>query len=201
MEFGATYPYEYDSLHKIAVSKLREYKGSFGEQLNYHYRKDILDLVPSHARSTQKTFPGWKQSFIRQNREFYSKNRKWLDKWIPKIRQFPSSLQKLEWNCKGEERNIWNKVIQIRASGVRVKRPTTSPSIVAMTSTQVPIIGWEKRYMTVRELARLQSLDSLKKLPKGGLAIEAFGNAVNSSVVKLILKNLIDTKKEFVAAA
>lgn len=201
MEFGATYPYQYDSLHKIPVSSLREYKGSFGEGLNYYFRKDILALVPSHARSAQKTFPGWKQSFIKQNREFYSKNIKWLDKWIPRIRQFPSSLQKLEWNCKGEERNIWNKVIQIRASGVRVKRPTTSPSIVAMTSTQVPIIGWEKRYMTVRELAKLQSLDSLKKLPEGGLAVEAFGNAVNSQVVKLILKNLIHAENGLTAVA
>ena len=43
---------------------------------------------------------------------------------VARILPFPSSLQKLEWNCKGGERDIWKYVIQFRASGVRVKRPT-----------------------------------------------------------------------------
>ncbi|MCQ8780154.1 hypothetical protein NQU49_26510, partial [Escherichia coli] len=85
--------------------------------------------------------------------------------WLPKILKFPSSLQKFEWNIKGGERNIWNYVIQFRASGVRVKRRTTAPSLIAMTDTQVPIIGWQKRYMTPRECAKLQCLDTLKELP------------------------------------
>ena len=56
---------------------------------------------------------------------------------------------------------IRDYVIQIRASGVRVKRKTTAPSLVAMTATQVPIIGWEGRYMTPLECKRLQSMDKL----------------------------------------
>ena len=103
-------------------------------------------------------------------------------------------MQKLEWNCKGEERDIWKQVIQFRASGVRVKRPTTAPSLVAMTTTQVPIIGWERRYMTVRECARLQSMDELEHLPSGTAAMAALGNAVNVKVVYLIVKNLIGMK-------
>src|SRR6185295_18329146 len=136
-----------------------------------------------HARVETDTFPDWKIHFIRQNREVYRKNKKWIDKWMPEILQFPSSLQKLEWNCKGGERDIWKYVIQFRASGVRVKRPASSPSLVAMTTTQVPIIAWERRYMTPKECARLQSLNGLKALPAAPTnAFTALGNAVNADV-------------------
>ena len=60
-----------------------------------------------------------------------------------------------------------------------------------MTTTQVPIIGWEKRYMTARECARLQSMDSLNSLPKGIAAMHALGNAVNVTVVQHILSRMI----------
>jgi len=190
MEFKASYPYKQDSLYDIGLAKLRKSKGCFGKTLNTWYRKDIIERVPNYARYEKGVFPRWKQTFIKQNRALYRKHKKWINPWMPKIKKFPPSLQKFEWNCKGEERDIWKYVIQFRASGVRVKRPTTSPSLVAMTTTQVPIIAWEKRYMTVRECARLQSMDDLKYLPEGGFAMKALGNAVNVKVVYLVLKNL-----------
>jgi len=102
-------------------------------------------------------------------------------------------LQKLEWKVKGGERNIWEYVLQFRASGVRVKRRTTAPSLIAMTDTQVPIIGWERRYMTPRECARLQSLEGLKQLPATPTkAFHALGNAVNSRVVEIVAKALLN---------
>jgi DNA (cytosine-5)-methyltransferase 1 len=106
--------------------------------------------LPSYARTKDEKFPKWKIQFIRQNRDFYQKHKEWLDEWIPNILPFAQSFQKFEWNCKGEDRQLKEFILQIRASGVRVKRPTTSPSLVAMTSTQVPIIAWEQRYMTPR---------------------------------------------------
>jgi DNA (cytosine-5)-methyltransferase 1 len=121
----------------------------------------------------------------------FRNHRKALGPWIGRIQRFPPSLQKLEWHCHGEKRNIWDYIIQFRASGVRVKRPTTSPSLVAMTTTQVPIIGWEKRYMTAKECARLQSMEDLPTLPDGNAAFKALGNAVNVKVARSVIANLI----------
>lgn len=194
MEFKATYPYEIDSIYDVKMRELRKKRGIFGKSLDFWFRKDLMERLPSYARYKEGTFPYWKQIFIKQNRNLYRKNKKWIDSWLPKIKKFPPSLQKLEWNCKGEKRNIWNYVIQFRASGVRVKRPTTAPSLVAMTTTQIPIIGWEKRYMTVRECARLQSMDKLKHFPEGNAAMAALGNAVNVKVAQLVLKNLLSPK-------
>jgi DNA (cytosine-5)-methyltransferase 1 len=87
-------------------------------------------------------------------------------------------------------------VIQFRASGVRVKRPTTAPSLIAMTTTQVPIIAWEKRYMTVRECARLQCMDELEHFPTVPTrAFKALGNGVNTYLIELIAKALMDSAR------
>ena len=191
MEFKATYPYTQDSLYKVPLGRLRKSRGCFGKSLNTWYRENILEHAPSYARGDDGVFPHWKQEFIRQNRCLYRKHQNWIEPWLQKIKAFPPSLQKLEWNCKGEERDIWKYVIQFRASGVRVKRATTAPSLVAMTTTQVPIIAWERRYMSVRECARLQSMDELEHLPTGPTARRALGNAVNVKVAGLVLENLL----------
>jgi len=191
MEFGATYPYKQDSLYKVPVKTLQKKQGACGEKLSYRLRRDIMQHVPSYARAEKNAFPPWKQEFIRKNRGLYRRHKEWINQWLGKIRRFPSSLQKLEWNCKWEERDIWNYIIQFRASGVRVKRPTTAPSLVAMTTTQVPIVGWERRYMTVKECARLQSMEELKHFPCDTAAMAALGNAVNVKVARLVLERLL----------
>jgi len=191
MEFGATYPYEDATPHDEGTRALLKYRGSHGELLRRFEPEDRLDRLPSYAKTKRKRFPEWKIRFIRQNRQFFSDNKKWIKPWIKQILDFPPSLQKFEWNCKGEPRDIWRYVIQFRASGVRVKRQTTAPSLVAMTTTQVPIIGWEERYMTPRECARLQSLDNLKVLPSATRAYKALGNAVNVRVVELLARQLL----------
>ena len=165
MEFGATYPYIDKTPHTVGVKRLGHYRGSHGVKLSQFGFEERMQHLPSHARSEEDKFPDWKIHFIRQNRALYSDNRDWIDAWMPELFLFPSSLQKLEWNCKGGERDIWSYVVQFCASGVRIKKPSSSPSLVAMTTTQVPIIAWQKRYMTPRECAHLQSLSDLKHLP------------------------------------
>ena len=196
MEFGATYPYKKTIPSRMSTKALRRYRGSYGQPLSNAVDKDYLfDMIPSHARRREKKFPKWKIEFIRKNRDFYNIHKSWLDEWIPKIRRFPSSLQKLEWNCQGEARNIKDYIIQMRPSGVRVKRPTTTPSLVAMTATQVPIIAWEDRYMTPRECMKLQSMDGphgIKHLPTSdNKAYEALGNAINVKVAKKVARSLV----------
>ncbi|MEA3357626.1 MAG: DNA cytosine methyltransferase, partial [Patescibacteria group bacterium] len=169
------------------------YKGSFGLPIIGTTRNKAYECLPSHARRPNKIFPRWKINMIRNNREFYKKNRKIIDSWKKKIMSYPSSFQKLELNRGDEERDLRKYVIQCRASGIRVKRLTTSPSLVAMNNTQVPIIPWEDRYMTPHECSRLQSMDTLKHLPvHRSKAYKALGNAVNTEVVEIICSRLLN---------
>ena len=102
MEFGATYPFtKYDSLFDVPLTTLRNYRGAFGQTLDRRFRRDILERVPSYARAGQESFPRWKQQFIRQNRDYFARNKRWIKQWLPQIRGFPSSFQKFEWNCVG----------------------------------------------------------------------------------------------------
>jgi DNA (cytosine-5)-methyltransferase 1 len=196
MEFGATYPYENETpfalTEELKSEGLTGYKGSYGVLLDGLTVQQQMDALPSHARRPQLQFPKWKVDFIRQNRGFYDANKKWIDPWLPKIQPFPSSFQKFEWNAKGEIKTVWNYIIQMRASGVRVKRPTTAPSLVAMTDTQVPIIAWERRYMTPKECSALQSLEAIQLPERRADAYRALGNAVNARVVERIAAALFE---------
>lgn len=191
-EFGANYPYEEQTPHAAGTRVLASYRGTHGLPLRDLAPDERVLGLPSYARMKTKRFPKWKVDFIRQNRDLYSRHKRWIDKWLPSIADFHPSHQKFEWNCKGEDRDIWQYVLQFRASGLRVKRPSTAPSLIAMTTTQVPIIGWERRYVTPRECAKLQSLSQLNHLPESAAqAYRALGNAVNADVVKIIAEQLL----------
>lgn len=197
MEFGATYPFEKTTPSRLSYDELKQYRGTHGQPLREAADKvQLFNFLPSHARRDQDVFPDWKIKYVRKNREFYTLHKSWLDDWIPKIHEFSPSLQKLEWNCQSERnRNIRSYILQVRPSGMRVKRRTTIPSLVAMTDTQVPIIAWENRYVTPTECLKLQSMDGpngLKVLPKhNSKAYEALGNAINVKVAILVAKALL----------
>lgn len=194
-EFGATYPYEgVPPLLRHPIS-LARFRGSFGEPLKGLSELDRRRCLPSYARG-ELPFPQWKQTFIAQNREFFEHHRSRLKTWLPRLRKFAPSLQKLEWNCKGELRQLNAHILQFRASGVRVKRSNWAPTLVAMTTTQVPVIPWENRYMTVRECARLQGLGELNlDSLNSSRAYRAIGNAVSADIVALIVEHWLPNRR------
>src|SRR5258708_15046474 len=104
----------------------------------------------------------------------------------------PASLRKLEWNCQGEERNLWKHVLQFRPSGLRVKRMTAIPALVSLTTSQIPIIGPKGRYITRGEALGLQGFPPDFELPvTRELAFQALGNAVHVGVATEVASRLL----------
>jgi DNA (cytosine-5)-methyltransferase 1 len=103
--------------------------------------------------------PAWKANFLRKNAAFYTQHQQILDAWREhhRIGEFPPSRRKLEWQAQ-DTPTLWDCVMQLRPSGIRAKRPTHLPALVAITQTS--IIGPQRRRLTPAEAARLQGLPS-----------------------------------------
>ena len=216
MEFGATYKYEEKAPACQNVSDLNGKLGKLGQLISGNTLEECLACLPNYSQTKKNdTFPSWKIRYIQQNRDFYIKNEGWLKKWMEHIRGFENSHQKLEWNCGRE--NVLpildDKIIQFRASGIRVKLPTFSPAL-NLCGTQIPILPWVKlpnenllngslirgRYLTRNEAAKLQGMKKLKfgddfyqlSVPR---SYAALGNAVNVTIVKHLAKRLLSYER------
>lgn len=213
MEFGATYEYKEIAPAFQSIKQLNGKKGKLGVVINGDTIEECLSQIPNYARTGKdRQFPKWKIRYIEQNREFYKRHKKWLDKWMKKIESWENSHQKLEWNCGNDSTFILeDKIIQYRASGIRVKLPTFIPAL-NLVGTQIPIFPWielpkailngsepsKGRYLSVNEAAMVQGLHKLDfnftadDYPLSVTRIfEALGNAVNATLVKHIAKRLI----------
>lgn len=195
MEFGATYPIDPRTPFSTSQATLGNFTGSLGRSLRGLSKPEMLAALPPYARSPSASFPDWKIAFIRQNRAFYLRHKEIIDLWLPKISAFAPSFQKLEWNWKDGPRDLWKTIIQFRSSGIRAKKPSSAPSLVALTTSQVPVIAWERRFMTPRECAKLQSMSNLAVLPEAqGAAFRALGNAVNVTVIRAVADCLLKSE-------
>jgi len=136
-------------------------------------------------------YPKWKQDYIIANKKIIHKYKDKWDIWYNKHKHLLQKREiygKLEWQTGTIKENdsIFNYFIQIRQSGIRVKKSEYFPTLVAIS--QIPIYGKEKRYITPRECARLQSFPEDFILSENDkISYKQFGNAVNVDNVKTII--------------
>lgn len=141
------------------------------------------------------SMPTWKQRFLQNNRRFYVEHRSFIDEWVEKYNMTNKIklFKKFEWNCGTDVDDIRDCLIQIRQSGIRAKRPTYYPSLVAIVNT--PII-WDKkknhfRKITPREAANLQSFHASYKFQGTDATIyKQLGNSVNVRILKILGESL-----------
>ena len=167
-------------------------------------KKTTIKLTPTimanefHKNYSDEEFKqlaDWRQEYITKNKPIYNAYKSIWDEWYEQNKSILTKREiygKLEWqvgNVK-EKDSIFNYFIQVRQSGVRVKKAEYFPTLVAIV--QVPIYGKEKRYITPRECARLQSFPDTFKIHKDDKkAYKQFGNSVSVENVKTVISTTL----------
>lgn len=170
------------------------HKAGIGIDSRYDYEND-----PAIGYKDMKD---WKKALVMKSRTVYENNREFVDEWVNKYHMLDRSLlhQKFEWNVGNDCAVIKEGIIQIRQSGIRLKRPNYFPSLVAMSNT--PII-WDDnvqkyRYITPREAAKLQSFNSNYIFSESdSITYRQLGNSVNVKLIKLFAESLFNLGKNF----
>ena len=151
------------------------------------------DAFQTYSQIEFSGFPNWKQDYITKNKplieKYYSQFKPWYNKHS-EILQKREIYGKLEWQTGPIKNNdsIFNHFIQIRQSGIRVKKGQYFPTLVAISN--IPIYGKEKRYITPRECARLQSFpDSFKLSKDDKKSYKQLGNSVNVDNVYTVISS------------
>lgn len=115
-------------------------------------------LTEMHRAHNLELLPRWKADFLVKNARFYERHSGIIDAWRaehPEFEGFPASRRKLEWQAQ-DAPSLWDTVMHFRPSGIRAKRPTYLPALVAITQTS--IVGERRRRLTEHEAIRLQGM-------------------------------------------
>lgn len=159
------------------------------------------EFTKKYSKEEFSALPQWKRDYITKNKPIYEKYKTQWSKWIKKYKEPLSKREiygKLEWQAgpKQENDTIFNHFIQLRQSGIRVKKSKYFPTLVAIVQT--PIYAKERRHITPRECARLQSFpDSFQLHENDQTAYKQFGNAVNVDVVHYVMSNTLKSYNAF----
>lgn len=148
------------------------------------------DWVDRKKLRIPKDTPEWKRNFLIKNAEFYTENKKVLDKWLKKwkkLESFPPSRRKFEWQAQ-DANSLLETIMHFRPSGIRAKKATYVPALVAITQTS--IIGKQLRRISTREGARLQGLPEWFDFADqpNPLSYKQLGNGVNVGAVYNVIK-------------
>jgi DNA (cytosine-5)-methyltransferase 1 len=92
-----------------------------------------------------------------------------------------------EWQAQ-DTKTLWETIMHFRPSGIRAKKATYVPAMVAITQTS--IIGKQKRRITTREGARLQGLPDWFDFvdQSDSLTYKQLGNGVNVGAVYNVIR-------------
>ena len=137
--------------------------------------------------------PKWKADFLLKNARFYDRHKIFIDAWTEKwnfySEKFPPSRRKFEWQAQ-DNPDLWSAVMQMRPTGIRAKRPTYLPALVAITQTS--IIGSRRRRLSPREAARLQSLPEWFTFgdQPPALTYKQLGNGVSVAAIWYVMRQL-----------
>jgi DNA (cytosine-5)-methyltransferase 1 len=155
----------------------------------------INDAYRQYTEAEFDAFPSWKRDYITKNKPLLEKYKRDFDLWYSQNSELLQKREiygKLEWQTGliKDNDSIFNHFIQIRQSGIRVKKGHYFPTLVAIS--QIPIYGREKRYITPRECARLQSFPESFKLPKEDRkSYKQMGNSVNVDNVLTVIRSTL----------
>ncbi|MDO7868174.1 DNA cytosine methyltransferase [Nocardioides jiangxiensis] len=147
-------------------------------------KKVTRPAIPSHL-------PAWKQSHLRRNYDMFEAHWRdvlpWAWRWGIYTDLFPASRRKAEWQAQDAKR-LWDTVMHFRPSGIRAKRPTYLPALVAITQTS--IVGPLERRLSPRETARLQGLPDTFVFPNqpDAATYKQMGNGVAVGAVQHVFR-------------
>ena len=168
-------------------------KKKIGENITHGFPLWVDDWVHIDDLVIPRNTPDWKKNFLTKNSEFYTTHKKEIDRWLKKwqnLEDFPPSRRKFEWQAQ-DAKDLWSTVLHFRPSGIRAKKPTYVPALVAMTQTSV--LASHKRRLSVREAARLQGFPDWFDFvdQPDSISYKQLGNAVNVGVIFNVLKALV----------
>ena len=155
----------------------------------------IHDAYRTYTEEEYENLAAWRKDYMEKNKRLLHKYHGAFATWYTKHKVLLSKREiygKLEWQVGKVKANdsIFNYFIQFRQSGIRVKKARYFPTLVAMG--QIPIYGKEKRYITPRECARLQSFPETYQLDENDKhSYKQFGNSVNVKNVKTVIESTL----------